>query len=93
MGHTEDFADGGGGYGGIAEDTKSGNGENKNVSLWSLLTDFTSNPATPTKTSHRKGSWKTLFYCLLFPTLLPILLPNKTQHQCLKVAKVLVSFL
>ncbi len=24
--------------------------------VWSLLTDFTSNPATPTKTSHRKGS-------------------------------------
>ena len=28
---------------------------------WSILTDITSNPATPKKTSHRKGSAKTLF--------------------------------
>ena len=27
-----------------------------------ILTDFTSNPAIPTKTSHPKGSAKTLFY-------------------------------
>lgn len=34
----------------------------KKFETWSILTDFTSNPATPTKTSHRKGSAKTLFY-------------------------------
>ena len=45
---------------------------------WSFLTQFDINPATPTKTSNRKGSAKTLFYCLLFPILLPINLPNKT---------------
>ena len=28
---------------------------------WSFLNNYTSNPATPTKTSHRKGSAKTLF--------------------------------
>jgi hypothetical protein len=31
------------------------------VHLRPFLIDFTSNPATPTKTSHRKGSWKALF--------------------------------
>ena len=29
-----------------------------------LLTHFTANPATPTKTSHRKGSAKTLYDAL-----------------------------
>ena len=28
---------------------------------WSLLTDYTSNPSTPTKTNNTKGSLKTLF--------------------------------
>ena len=28
---------------------------------WSFLTNYTSNPATPTKTSYCKGSAKTLF--------------------------------
>lgn len=48
------------------------------------------NPAHTYKNQSRKGYAKTL---LLPPTLLPINLPYKTQHHCLKIAKLLVSFL
>ena len=34
---------------------------NRPPTIGSFLNDYTSNPATPTKTSHRKGSAKTLF--------------------------------
>ena len=44
-----------------AEDTEGKSAWRAEAGRWSLLTDFTSNPATPTKTSHRKGSAKTLF--------------------------------
>ena len=71
VGHTEDFAVGGGGYG-------EQNPSNQRTDRWTiqyfrrkLLTDFTSNPATPTKTNNTKGSAMTLFYCCYFPPFFP----------------------
>ena len=58
-----------------------------------VLPNHLENPAHTYINQQHQRVCKDPFYSLLFPTLLPINIPYKTQHQCLKVAKLPVSFL
>ena len=62
MGDAEDCADEGGRYGGEILYLFSRGADNSFLSMekWSFLTDFTSDPAIPTKLTPTNGSAKTL---------------------------------
>ena len=61
VGHAADFADGCGRHLWNRKIQSRTGGTITIRQIRSFLTQFTANPATPTKTSHRKGSAKTLF--------------------------------